>query len=146
MTLKSSAKGALWAIGAFVLLGTVAALWDNPFFVRMTPTGGFEVGLLALQALLLGVYVAIPVANCAAKLAGVGGIANFVGIACPICNKLLLFVFSADVLLGYLEPARVYLAAGGALITGIAVFVRWRNFQAATAGDFPSPWRRIAPS
>lgn len=133
MTLKSCVKGVLVAIGAFVFLGTVAALWDNPFFVRMTPTSGFEVGLLALQALLLGGYMAIPVPACATKLAGIGGIANFVGIACPICNKLLLLVFTANALLTYLEPARVYLAAGGALITGIAVFVRWRNLATLAA-------------
>jgi hypothetical protein len=42
-------RGALVAVaaGMFVPLGTVAALWTNPLFVRMTPAGGFAV-LLAL--------------------------------------------------------------------------------------------------
>ncbi len=133
MTPKSSAKGVLFAIGAFVFLGTIAALWENPFFIRMTPSSGFEISLLALQALLIGVYVAIPVSACATKLAGVGGVANFIGIACPICNKLLLLVFSANALLTYLEPARLYLAAGGVLLTAFAVLFRWRNLQALGA-------------
>lgn len=133
MTPKSYAKGALFAMGAFMFLGTVAALWENPFFIRMTPTGGFEIGLLALQALLIGVYVSIPVSACATNLAGVGGVAHFLGIACPICNKLLLLVFSANALLTYLEPARLYLASGGVLITAFAVFVRWKSFQALGA-------------
>lgn len=137
MTFSSYAKGALVAIGSFAMLGTVAALWDNPFFVRMTPTSGFEVGLLALQALLLGIYVAIPVPACAVKLAGLGGIANYVGIACPICNKLLLFVFGASALLTYLEPVRIYLAAGGALVTMVAVLIRWRNFRVVSSSPAP---------
>jgi hypothetical protein len=133
MTFGSLAKGVLAAIGSFALLGTVAALWANPFFTRMTPTSGFEVGLLALQAILLGVYVAIPVPACALKIASLGGVANYIGIACPICNKVLLFVFGANALLTYLEPVRLYLAAGGALVTLAAVLMRWRNYRLVSA-------------
>lgn len=153
MSPLSLAKGGLVAAGAFVALGTVAALWENPFFIRMTPTGGFEVGLLALQALLLGALTAIPVPACATRLAGAGGVANFVGIACPICNKLLLLLFGANALLTYLEPARVYLAAVGVLITGAAVLLRWRSHRALTAerrhaaaGSGPAACRTAAAS
>jgi hypothetical protein len=145
ITARSIAIGILAAIGAFALLGTVAALWENPFFVRMTPVSGFEVGLLALQAVLLGAYLAIPARGCAIKRAGIGGIANFIGIACPVCNKLLMFAFGADLLLTYLEPARIYLAAGGALITGWAVAVRWRSFMALNAGVAKAEPGRAAP-
>ena len=127
MTLGSVAKGVLIAVGSFIFLGTVAALWQNPFFIRMTPTSGFEIGLLALQAILLGVYISIPVPACAVKLASVGGIVNYVGIACPICNKLLLALFGASTLLTYLEPVRIYFAVGGVLLMSIATTVRWRK-------------------
>jgi hypothetical protein len=135
MTPRSVARGSIFAIGSFLALGTVTALWPNPFFIRMTPTGSFEVALLAAQSMLLGVYLAIPVAACATKLAGTGGVANFLGIACPICNKVLVLLFGAQALLTYLEPARIYLAAAGALITGIAVIFRWRRFRAAKGGS-----------
>ncbi|HEX8012310.1 MAG TPA: hypothetical protein VF814_15450 [Casimicrobiaceae bacterium] len=135
ITSQSVARGILAAIGSFLLLGTVTALWPNPFFVRMTPTSSFEVAFLAAQSMLLGVYLAIPVTGCAVKLAGTGGVANFLGVACPICNKVLVLLFGAQALLTYLEPARIYLAAGGALLTGIAVVFRWRRFQAAQAGS-----------
>ena len=134
MTPKSVARGILFAIGSFLVLGTVAALWPNPLFMRMTPTSGFEVTLLAAQSLLFGVYLAIPVRACAIKLAGIGGVASFLGIACPICNKVLLLLFGSQLLLTYLEPVRIYLAAAGALITGIAVVVRWRQLR-AVKGD-----------
>lgn len=135
MTPRSVVRGILFAIGSFLVLGTAAALWPNPFFMRMTPTGGFEVVLLAAQSVLLGVYLAIPVPACATKLAGIGGVASFLGVACPICNKVLLFLFGAQLLLTYLEPVRIYLAAAGALITAIAVVVRWRRFRAAKGGS-----------
>lgn len=114
------------ALGTFAALGTVSALWENPLFIRMTPTGGFELVFLALQSILLGVFFAIPVTACRVRYAGAGGIVTFLGIACPICNKVLVLVFGAELLMTYLEPARVYLAAFGAVVTGIAVVVRWR--------------------
>ena len=135
MTPKSVAQGTLFAIGSFLVLGTAAALWSNPFFMRMTPTNGFEVALLAAQSILLGAYVAIPMPACATKLAGIGGVASFLGVACPICNKVLLFLFGAQVLLTYLEPVRIYVAAAGVLITTIAVIVRWRRFRAVRPGS-----------
>lgn len=135
MTPKSVVRGSLFAVGTFIALGTAAALWSNPFFMRMTPTSGFEVALLAAQSILLGVYLAIPMPACATKLAGIGGVASFLGVACPICNKILLFLFGAQVLLAYLEPVRIYLAAAGVLITAIAVIVRWRQFRAVRAGS-----------
>jgi hypothetical protein len=95
----------------------------------MTPTSGFEIGLLALQAALLGIYVMIPMPACALKLASAGGILNFLGVACPICNKLLMALFGANLLLTYLEPIRIYLAALGALVTALAIWIRWRNFR-----------------
>ena len=53
-------RGVVVAAVMFVMLGTVAALWANPFFMRMTPTSGFEVALLLLQSALAGIYVGLP--------------------------------------------------------------------------------------
>lgn len=134
MTRYSVARGILFGLGSFVALGTVAALWSNPFFMRMTPTDGFEVTLLAAQSILLGVYLAIPMPACATKLAGIGGVASFLGVACPICNKVLLILFGTQFLLTYFEPVRIHFAATGVLITAIAVIVRWRRFRASNGG------------
>ena len=58
----------------FVALGTVAALWSNPLFMRMTPTGGFEIALLLLQSVLAGVYVGLPRSPCGKRTAGAGAV------------------------------------------------------------------------
>lgn len=125
--------GAAVAFAAFAALGTVAVLWDNPFFIRMTPVGGWEIGLLALLSLLSGFYVAIHRPFCSNKTIGVGGVLGFVGVACPVCNKILLLVFGGELLLAYFEPIRIYVAALGVLIAAWAVFHEWRQWNDAPA-------------
>lgn len=112
------ASGATVALGSFALLGTVAALWPNPLFVRMTPAGGWEIALLAATSLLFGVYAAIRRPACSVTGAGAGGVLAFLGVACPVCNKILLLAFGSELLLAYFEPVRLYVAAAGALLVG----------------------------
>lgn len=125
VTLPRIARGAAVALASFVALGTVAALWDNPFFVRMTPTGGFETGLLAMMSVLLGAYTAIRRPLCSIGGASAGGVLGFIGIACPVCNKVLLLLFGGDLLLTYFEPVRVYVAAAGVVIVAAALLREW---------------------
>lgn len=115
------------ALLAFISLGTVSALWTNPFFMRMTPAGGWEIGLLGLLAVLSGVYVALRGAACADRTAGAGGVLGFIGIACPVCNKILVLLFGGELLLTYFEPIRIYVAAAGAAILALAIFIQWRR-------------------
>ena len=125
LSLSRILKGLAAALGSFVALGTVAALWENPLFVRMTPAGDLEVVLLGLLSVLLGTYVAIRRPFCSAKTAGVGGVLGFIGVACPVCNKVLLLLFGGDLLLTYFEPVRVYVAAAGVLAVAVAVAREW---------------------
>ncbi len=125
VTLSRIVMGLATTLGSFVALGAVAALWDNPFFIRMTPVGGFEIAALAILSLLLGVYVAIRRPFCSIKTASTGGVLGFVGIACPVCNKILLLLFGGDLLLTYFEPVRIYVAAAGVLIAALAVAREW---------------------
>ena len=60
---------------------------------------------------------------CSIKAAGAGGLLGFFGVACPICNKVLLLLFGGELLLTYYEPARIYLAAAGVLVA-VAVVAR----------------------
>ena len=97
------------------------SLWDNPLFIRMVPSGPIEISLLAAQSVLLGLFFAIRPALCSANSATAGGILGFLGIACPICNQILVMIFGAEALLTYYEPVRIYVAAVGVLVTALAV-------------------------
>lgn len=117
-------KGGLIAAVIFIALGTITALWDNPFFFRMTPTSGFEIGLLLLQAIMFGIYFAMPSTQCAIKSLSTSGVLGFLGFACPVCNKILLYAFGSELLMAYLKPARIYLALIGTLVVGLALYMK----------------------
>ena len=123
--------GAAVGLVGFGALGTVAALWENPLFIRMTPAGGWEIGLLALLSVLGGLYVVIRRPFCSDKTVGAGGVIVFLGVACPVCNKILLLVFGGELLLTYFEPVRIYVAAFGVLVAAWAVMFEWRQYETA---------------
>lgn len=121
-------KHIAWGVGVaavmFVGLGTVAALWENPLFMRMTPTGGFEITLLLLLSALAGLYVGLPRTECGQRTAGTGGVVGFLGIACPVCNKILVLLFGGALLMEYYEPVRLYLALGGVVLMAVAIWIK----------------------
>lgn len=121
---KDVARGLAAAVAMFVVLGTVAALWSNPLFMRMTPAGGFEITLLLLQSVLAGVYLGLPHSPCGKRTAGAGAIIGFLGIACPVCNKVLVLLIGSALLLEYFEPVRLYVALGGAALLALAVWLK----------------------
>jgi len=108
---KDIARGIAVATAMFAGLGTAAALWENPLFMRMTPTGGFEITALLLQSALAGLYVGLPT-QCGVRTAGAGGVIGFLGIACPVCNKILMILFGSALLLEYYEPVPLRPAPG----------------------------------
>ncbi len=113
------------ALPSFAALGTMAALWENPIFIRMTPAGDLEIVLLGALSLLLGVYVGIRRPLCSVKTVTTGSVLGFIGVACPVCNKVLLLLFGGELLLTYFEPVRIYVAALGVLLAGAAVMHEW---------------------
>ena len=129
VSLRRAIGGAAVAIAVFTLLGTVAALWPNPLFTRMTPAGHFEVLLLLAMSALAGTYVVIRRPHCSTGVAGTGGVLGFIGIACPVCNKVLLLLFGGELLLAYFEPVRIYVALLGTLVIGGAVIREWHRWR-----------------
>ena len=131
-------KGATLTLASFAVLGTVAALWETPFFMRMTPAGAIEIALLALTAALLGLYVAIRRSACSVKSATAGGVLGFIGVACPVCNKLLVLLIGSELLLTYFEPVRVFVAAAGVVILALAIAREWTLQRKAAVSAMPA--------
>jgi hypothetical protein len=127
--LRRRLRGTAVGIAIFMLLGTVAAVWVNPFFVRMTPVGPWEFGATALTAVLAGVTAALWVPRCQLRTTGTGGIASFLGIACPTCNKVLMLMFGGPALLAWFDPVRPWLAAGGVIVMTVAAARALRSFR-----------------
>jgi len=129
-SLKRYAGALLVMVTSFALMGTVAALWQNPVFIRMTPVGDWELILLALVAVFSGAFVIVRRPFCdtpgSENTATAGGVVGFIGLACPVCNKILLLVFGSELLLTYFDPVRIYLAALGVIIMAWVVLREWR--------------------
>lgn len=121
-------RGTVIGLSLFAVLGTVTAVWANPLFVRMTPVGPWEFGATVLTALLAGVTAALWVPQCRLLPSGTGGLASFLGIACPTCNKVLMLVFGGPALLAWFDPVRPFLATAGLIIMSFAAIGAWRSF------------------
>jgi hypothetical protein len=133
---KREALSALaWALGIFLALGTLTALWANPLFMRMTPVDGWDYVLLGAEAALAGLYLGLRGGACAVKRAGIGGLLGFVGFGCVLCNQVLLFVFGASFLLANVEPYRHLAGAVGILLLAWAVQRKWRSRAGEQVGD-----------
>ena len=131
LTVGRVIKGAIVSAVMFGGLGTVSAIWENQFFIRMTPAGNAEIWILLVLSALIGVFVAVRRPGCSGTKAGAGGILGFLGIACPVCNKILLLVFDGDLLLTYFEPISIYVAVLGVGLAGWAVFLEIRRKDVA---------------
>ena len=115
----------------FAMLGTVTALWQNPFFIRMTPITIWDFVILGLEALLLGMYLGIRAPACGVARASLGGVFGFLGFGCSICNQLLILIFGASFLLTYFEPYRYLVGFAGIamLILALVRKLRLRAMQ-----------------
>jgi peptidoglycan/LPS O-acetylase OafA/YrhL len=122
-------RGTLVALALFVVVGSVSAVWANPFFTRMTPVGTWELAATAMLAALAGVTSAFWVSRCRMRAPGSGGIVGFLGIACPICNKVLMLIFGGPALLAWFDPVRPVLTVFGILVMGYAAFRSWQAFR-----------------
>ena len=126
LSLKEWLSTLIIASAAFLLLGTITALWNNSFFIRMTEVNGWDYIILSFESLLIGLFFGIQAPqHCATKKAGIGGVLGFVGFGCPVCNKILLLLFGSSFLLSYFEPVRHYAGTLGLLLFSYALIQRW---------------------
>ena len=121
--------GILSSIVVFLLFGIPTALIQTPWFIRMVERSTFDYLFLITSSILLGAYIGVhyykknTVKKCDA-ITYSGGIGSFLAFGCPICNKLLVFLFGATALMTYLDPYRPILGFGSIALLGGAVY--WR--------------------
>jgi hypothetical protein len=125
LSLKEWLSTLIIASAAFLLLGTITAIWNNSFFIRMTEVNGWDYIILSFESLLIGLFFGIQASHCATKKAGIGGVFGFIGFGCSVCNKILLLLFGSSFLLSYFEPVRHYVGALGLLLFSYALIHRW---------------------
>lgn len=116
---------ALATVGSLLLLGVPTAVIPNPFFVRMTPTETFNVIVWLLSAPLVGLLVATyvrpprhavghPGDEAGAGRATLGGVAAYLAIGCPICNKVVVAALGVSGALSIFAPIQPLIGAASA--------------------------------
>jgi len=119
------------AVGAFVLFGTVTGLVPNPVYVRMVDTTVADYAFLVATAAFAGAFVyqrsrvAEPIGD---GYAAGSVVAGFLAFGCPICNAVLLALFSSSALMTHFDPLRPYLGvASVVLFAGLLYWQRRRD-------------------
>ncbi len=79
ISIREKLSSLIIASSAFLLMGTMTALWSNPYFIRMTEENVWDYLILSVEALLIGLFFGIREPRCATKKAGIGGILGFFG-------------------------------------------------------------------
>ena len=130
--LKYGFIGLAVSVTFFIVFGIVTAVIPNSFFIRMTATSFLDKTFLVTSSVLLGAYFGVngykkeenKICNRTTTSAGIG---SFLAFACPVCNKLLVLIFGATVLMTYLEPYRPILGfISNGLLIG-ALYWRIKN-------------------
>jgi predicted transporter len=119
-------EAAVVATGAFALFGVVTGLIPNPVYVRMVPRTPVDYLFLVLTAVFLGIYTfQRPTSRRSdSKTATASAVLGFLAFGCPICNALLLALFSSSALMAYFDPLRPLLGAVSVVLFAGLLYVR----------------------
>jgi hypothetical protein len=129
---------ALGTVAALLLLGIPTAVIPNPFFIRMTPTEGFNAVVWVVSAPLIGLLIATyvrpplhpaghPQAEPGAGRATLVGIAAYLAIGCPICNKVVVAALGVTGALNVFAPLQPLIGAGSVALLGATLAWRLRD-------------------
>jgi len=115
--------------GSFVLFGVVTGLIPNPIYVRQVPRTVPDYLFLALTAGFLGLYTFQRPADGRTDdgAATASTVVGFLAFGCPICNAVLLALFSSSALMTYFDPLRPLLGAASVALFGWLLYARSRR-------------------
>jgi hypothetical protein len=156
----------LWTLVTLASFGLVTAIIPNPVFGRGVPVESFAVVVWLASAPLIGMVMATYFAPVPASgairlgndegpsisspsgrrdgttLGSIGGIAAFLAIGCPTCNKIALLLLGASGATSVFAPIQPLIGAASlALLAGTLV---WRLRLRARGGGCSVPQRGVA--
>ena len=155
-------RAAAWSIATFLAFGVAAAIIPNPVFGRSVPPEPFAIAIWILSAPLMGLVAATygPRAHAApgpavapillqpaspsaegrgTTTATIGGMAAFIAIGCPVCNKVALVLLGASGALTVFAPLQPFI--GAASLGMLAITLGWRLRMLSNGGACQVPAR-----
>lgn len=140
LTPRFALASAVGTVTALLALGIPTAIIANPFFARMTPTEPVQRGRVA--------GVGTPDGSSAGDVSGapwppggpprpprggapttLGGIAAFLAIGCPICNKLVVASLGVSGALSIFAPLQPLIGAVSLVLLAATLWWRVRQLR-----------------
>jgi len=125
--------GKAWAITilaaaiGLVVIGLPTAIFENPFFVRMTAVRSQDYVIWILSAVLMGMiagsYFVAGSRSGDGKIIS-GGLLSVVAVGCPTCNKLVVLLLGATGALTFFAPLQRYIGVASVLLLGWTLVLR----------------------
>lgn len=134
-TPKAWAVTGLTATVGLALIGLATAIYENPFFIRMTPVRAQDYVIWILSSVLTGLivgsyFVARSTSDDGKILSG--GLLSVLAVGCPTCNKLVVLSLGTAGALTFFAPLQIYIGVASVLVLGWTLLLRAK----ALAGMF----------
>nr|WP_240148923.1 hypothetical protein [Halorubellus sp. JP-L1] len=112
------------------MFGAVTGLLPNPVYVRMVARTPADYLFLVATAAFAGAFVyqrSLASESIGDRFAAGGIVGGVLAFGCPICNAVLLALFSSSALMTYVEPLRPVLGAVSVVFfAGVLIYQRRR--------------------
>lgn len=117
----------LAAATGLVVIGLPTAIYENPFFVRMTPVRAQDYVIWVVSSVLIGSiagsYFAGESKAGEGKIVS-GGVLSVLAVGCPICNKPVVLLLGTSGALTFFAPVQLYIGVASVLLLGWTLFLR----------------------
>jgi len=139
---KALVSGAGMGLAVLLLVGIPSGVIPNPYFIRpldARPTDYVFLAVITALAVALGATYGVP-RSCSlqdSKALG-SGLLLFIGIGCPVCNKVVLALAGASGALTYFEPIQPLFSLAAITVMGVALALRVRDIRRAAASGQPA--------
>ena len=136
---KALIYGGGMGLAVLLLVGIPSGVIPNQFFVRpleARPTDYVYLGAITALAMMLGATYGVP-RSCSlqdSKALG-SGLLLFVGIGCPVCNKVVLALAGASGALTYFEPIQPLFSLAAIVLMGVALVLRLRDIRRSPVAE-----------
>ena len=130
-----------YSVLAALVIGIPTRVIPNHWFSRMTPTRLEDYLFLGVSVALLGMTVALGRQGALDARRPLGsGLATFLAVGCPICNKVVVALLGVGGALSWFAPLQPVLGTAAVVLLAIGLRQRLREVRSGTC-----PTRRQPP-
>lgn len=124
----------LATVTGLAVIGLTTAIYENPFFIRMTPVRPQDYVIWIVSSALIGLIAGSYFAGRSTGGEGKtvsGGVLSVLAVGCPICNKPVVLLLGTSGALTFFAPLQLYLGIASVLLLGWTFFLRARALAGA---------------